>query len=45
MVLLAGRQFKIMQGKTVISQTSYVYKGTKDTKKTQKNNGERVVNE
>ena len=43
--LLAGRQFRMMQGKTVINQISYVYKGIKETKITQKYEGQRVVRE
>ena len=43
--LLAGRQFRMIQGKTVINQISYVYKGIKETKITQKYEGQRVVRE
>ena len=43
--LIAGKQFNNTQGKTVMSQTSYVQIGIEDTKTTQKNMGERVVNE
>ena len=43
--LLMGRQFNRIQGKTVISQTSYVYSGTAVTSITQKYAGKRVNNE
>ena len=43
--LLAGKQFKRIQGKTVINHTSYVYNGTKETNVTQKYVGASAANE
>jgi len=43
--LLAGKMFKSIHGKTVRNQISYVYTGTKETKKMQKYVGRSVVEE
>ena len=43
--VLAGKEFKNMHGKTEINQISQVYKGTKETRKTQKNVGKSTIKE